>query len=86
ERFNCQLVIKLRQDCPDADVERALTKLDEFQGPVPVLVAVRENGSEVYIKSRRYAVNLDFQLLNALKELLGDSCAYLRPIGLKEGA
>jgi DNA polymerase-3 subunit alpha len=85
ERFNCQLVIKLSPHCAEDTVEQALAALDEFKGSVPVLLATRENGSEVYIKSRRYAVTLDFQLLNNLKALLGDSAAYLRPVGLKNG-
>ena len=83
ERFNCQLVIKLEQNCAEKTIERALATLDQFRGKVPVLLAARENGSEVYIKSSRYAVTMDFELLNRLKELLGDHAAYLRPIGLK---
>jgi hypothetical protein len=48
------------------------------------LLAARENGSEVYIRSNRYSVKMDFELLNLLKELLGDSSAYLRPVGPRE--
>jgi len=66
-------------------VERALATLDEYRGQVPVLLAARENGSEVYIKSSRYSVTMDFDLLNRLKEILGDSAAYLRPVGPREG-
>lgn len=83
ERFNCQLVIKLDPGCTEKTIERALATLDQYKGQVPVLVATRENGSEVYIKSNRYAVKMDFDLLNRLKELLGDHAAYLRPVGLK---
>jgi len=85
ERFNCQLVIKLDPNCAEKTVEKALETLDRYKGQVPVLVAARENGSEVYIKSSRYAVTMDFELLNDLKEILGDSAAYLRPVGPKEG-
>jgi DNA polymerase-3 subunit alpha len=84
ERFNCQLVIKLDSDCAEKTIERALAALDQYRGQVPVLLAARENGSEVYIKSRRYSVKMDFELLNLLKELLGDSSAYLRPVGPRE--
>jgi DNA polymerase-3 subunit alpha len=84
ERFNCQLVIKLGLSTTEEVMDRALQTLADYEGTVPVLVAARENGSEVYIKSNRYAVRLDFALLNSLKELLGDSEAYLRPTGLKE--
>ena len=85
ERFNCQLVIKLDSDCAEKTVEKALETLEKYRGQMPVLLAAREDGSEVYIKSSRYAVTMDFELLNALKELLGDSAAYLRPIGPREG-
>jgi DNA polymerase-3 subunit alpha len=83
ERFNCQLVIKLDPTTSEDLIEKALQTLDACQGSVPVLLAARENGSEVYIRSKRYAVRLDFALLNNLKELLGDGAAYLRPTGLK---
>jgi len=84
ERFNCQLVIKIDKQCSDKTIERALTSLEKFSGPVPVILAARENGSEVFIRSKKYSVNVDFQLLNSLKELLGDKSAYLRPLGKKD--
>ncbi|RKX24853.1 MAG: DNA polymerase III subunit alpha, partial [Candidatus Zixiibacteriota bacterium] len=85
ERFNCQLVIKLNLESAENSIDRALQTLEQYKGKVPVLLATRENGSEVYIKSNRYAVTLDFTLLNTLKELLGNSAAYLRPTSSKEG-
>jgi DNA polymerase-3 subunit alpha len=84
ERFNCQLVIKLDSGCAENTIEEALATLEQYRGRVPVLLAARENGSEVYIKSSRYAVTMDFELLNRLKELLGDSEVYLRPVGPKD--
>ncbi|MBU8934761.1 MAG: DNA polymerase III subunit alpha [candidate division Zixibacteria bacterium] len=84
ERFNCQLVIKVEKNCSDSTIEQALAALEDYKGATPVLLAACENGSEVYIRSRKYAVRPDFDLLNRLKELLGDSCAYLRPINIKE--
>ena len=84
ERFNCQLVIKIGTDCSDTTIDRALESLTEYQGPSPVLLAARENGSEVYIKSEKYSVNINFTLLNRLKELLGENSAYLRPLNKKE--
>ena len=80
ERFNCQLVIKVTKECTDETLDRALAILDEYRGSAPVLLAARENGSEVYIKSKKYAVTVDFKLLDSLKGLLGDSAAYLRPL------
>lgn len=85
ERFNCQLVIKIDKDCPEALIDKALSVLEQFRGGAPVLLAARENGSEVYIRSRKYSVTVDFRLLDTLKELLGDSAAYLRPLPTKSG-
>lgn len=84
ERFNCQLVIKIDRQCSDKTIENALRSLEKFSGPVPVILAARENGSEVFIKSKKYSVNVDFQLLNSLKELFGETSAYLRPLGKKD--
>jgi len=84
ERFNCQLVIKVDKSCSDNTIETALNSLEKFSGPVPVILAARENGSEVFIRSKKYRVNVDFELLNNLKELLGESGAFLRPTGKKD--
>jgi len=84
ERYNCQLVIKINVGCSDTLVDRVLASLEQFRGPSPVLLATRENGTEVYIRSKKYAVNLDFKLLNLLKELLGESSAFVRPLTGKE--
>ncbi|MFQ5454406.1 MAG: OB-fold nucleic acid binding domain-containing protein, partial [Candidatus Zixiibacteriota bacterium] len=84
ERFNCQLVIKIDKKCSDDIIERTLASLEKYKGKTPVLLAAQENGSEVYIKSNKYSVYLDFSLLNSLKELLGESRAYLRPLNKKE--
>ncbi|KAA3634244.1 MAG: DNA polymerase III subunit alpha [Calditrichaeota bacterium] len=84
ERFNCQLVIKVDSDCSDTIIDSALESLERYKGAAPVLLAARENGSEVYIRSEKYAVNIDFELLNHLKELLGETGAYLRPLNKKE--
>jgi DNA polymerase-3 subunit alpha len=80
ERYNCQLVIKVAADCSDSMIDMALASLEEYPGTAPVLLAARENGSEVYIKSKKYSVRADFELVGRLKELLGDSSAYLRPM------
>ena len=84
ERFDCQLVIKIDQQCPDNRLDRALETLEEYRGKTPVLIAAGENGSEVYIRSKKYAVNIDFELLNSLKEILSESNAFLRPLSKKE--
>ncbi|MEW6051192.1 MAG: DNA polymerase III subunit alpha [Candidatus Zixiibacteriota bacterium] len=85
ERFSCQLVIKVDADCTETQMDRVLAVLKEHPGEAPVLLAARHNGSEVYIRSRKYAVSADFTLLNALKELLGDSAAHLRKVTTRNG-
>jgi hypothetical protein len=67
-------------DCSDTTLDKALAALEEFKGNTPVLLAARQNGAEVYIRSKKYAVKPDFRLLSNLKELLGRSGAYLRPL------
>ncbi len=84
EHFNCQLVIKIDADCTDSTIDKALSSLATYRGNAPVLLTARQNGSEVYIRSKKYTVNPDFKLLNSLKELLGESSAYLRPLNRKE--
>jgi len=84
ERFSCQLVIKIDRQCSDTKIDEALASLAAYQGDTPVLIAAQENGSEVFIRSKKYAVRPDFALLNSLKELLGESAAYLRPLNRKE--
>jgi len=84
ERFNCQLVIKIGEDCSDKTIDTALRILEQSSGSAPVLLATRHNGSEVYIRSNKYSVTADFTLLNRLKELLGETGAYLRPLNRKD--
>ncbi len=84
ERFSCQLVIKIDRNCSDNIIDRALASLEQYPGEAPVLITAQENGSEVYIKSRKYRVKPDFALLNSLKELLGESSAFLRKLSKKE--
>jgi len=83
EHFNCQLVIKVNKDCPDNTIDEALSSLENYRGNTPVILTISENGSEVYIESKKYNVTPDFKLLNSLKELLGESSAYLRPLKKK---
>ncbi len=86
ERFSCQLVIKLDNRCSDNKIEQAVASLEKYRGDAPVLIAAQDNGSEVYIRSKKYSVRLDFALLNSLKELLGESAAFLRPLSKKENS
>ncbi len=84
ERFDCQLVIKVEENTPDTTIDQVLSTLEKSQGKVPVLLAARQNGSEVYIKSKKYSVAVDVNLLSDLKGLLGDKGAFLRPMSRKQ--
>lgn len=84
ERFNCQLVIKLDKSCDEERLDRLVTCFGKYPGGSPVLMAYRDNGSEVYVKSRRFTINPDTDLLAEIKSLLGESNAYLRPLNKKE--
>ncbi|MFQ6007945.1 MAG: DNA polymerase III subunit alpha, partial [Candidatus Zixiibacteriota bacterium] len=84
ERYNCQLVIKFDTYCSDSLIDDTLATLEQYVGPTPVVLAARQNETEVYIKSKKYAVRLDFKLLNHLKQLVGESCAYVRPLNKRE--
>jgi DNA polymerase-3 subunit alpha len=84
ERFDCQLVIKIAPECSDDCIDSALSILESSAGTTPVLLAARHNGTEVYIRSKKYSVRTDFELLGRLKEILGDASAYLRPLNRKE--
>jgi DNA polymerase-3 subunit alpha len=86
ERFNCQLVIKVSEACSDKQIDRTLELLADHQGPDPVLFAARQNGSVVYVRSNKYTVSANLELLSLLKEIVGDSEVYLRPIGARENS
>ncbi len=83
EHYDCQLVIKLEPERSDTLMQKVLEMLERYRGNTSVLFSARENGSEVYIKSKRYMVSPDFDMLHRLKEMVGESSAYLRPLQRK---
>jgi DNA polymerase-3 subunit alpha len=84
DKFACQLIIKMEPNCPDTTLDTVLGSLEQYAGSTMVLFAARENGSEVYIRSKKYAVRPELSLLTRLKEILGDSSVFLRPLNRKE--
>jgi len=84
ERFACQLVIRVDSDLAEDSIDEALNRLAQHPGDSPVLLAAQENGTEVYIRSKKYNVKADFELLNSLKDLLGESSAFFRPLSKNE--
>jgi DNA polymerase-3 subunit alpha len=84
ERFSCQLVINIDERCTDEEIDLVLTFLENFKGNTPVMLAIRQNGSEVFVKSKRYAVDPAAELLEKIKAIIGESNAYFRPLNAKE--
>ncbi len=80
EHFKCQLVIKVDENYSDTILEEVFSSLEKYKGDTPVLIAAKQNGSEVFIRSRKYNVRIDFELLNSLKDKLGESEVFLRPL------
>ncbi len=79
QKYDCQLVVKITS-ASEEQLDRVCGWLDQQKGDSPVMFVARENGSEVYISSKKYRVNLDFALLERLKGALGDAGAYIWPI------
>ncbi len=84
ERFSCQLVINIEERCSDEEIDLVLTSLESFKGHTPVMLAVRHNGSEVFVRSKKYAVDPAAELLEKIKAQIGESNAYFRPLSAKE--
>ncbi len=79
ERFDCQLVIIIDEETTERKLVSVENLLEDSQGKTPIIIAARRNGDEYIIKSRKFSVNPDRNLLSKLKELLGDSSVYLSP-------
>ncbi len=86
ERFDCQLVIKVNQEFADPDkVESALKILEEAGNSAltapqkPLLISYRFNGSEAIIRSKKYRVNPENELMQKLGKALGEDEVYLIP-------
>jgi DNA polymerase-3 subunit alpha len=79
DRFKCRLVIKIDEEIPEKKLAAVQKVLLGHAGQTPVVIAARRNGDEYFIRSRGLAVEPKHELLIKLKELLGDSGAYLEP-------
>ncbi|MFH2036479.1 MAG: DNA polymerase III subunit alpha [Candidatus Zixiibacteriota bacterium] len=78
-RYDCQLLLKLAEETTERKIASIVSLLEKNLGKTPVMLAARRNGDEYFIKSKRLRVNPDKNLLNRLKELLGNSSVYLQP-------
>ncbi len=79
ERFNCRLVIKIDAETTEKKLNAIQKQLEKNLGKTPVVFAARRNGKVYLIKSKRFMVSPQNQLLIKLKEILSDSAVYLQP-------
>jgi DNA polymerase-3 subunit alpha len=78
EFFNCRLVLTLERD-DFGRVHELWGLLEAHRGDNEVVVLTRNNGEELQIRPRNLRVRLDKEMVDGLKELLGESKAYLAP-------
>ena len=78
--FDCRLVLNVdRKEL--GRISEWWSLLEANRGTKEVIVLTRNNGEELQIRPRQLRVRLDGQFVDTLKELLGDSNAYLAPAG-----
>jgi len=79
ERFNCRLVIKIDTETAENKLKAIQDQLGKNLGKIPVVFAARKNGKVYLIKSNKFKVTPQDQLIIKLKEIVGDSAVYLQP-------
>ncbi|MCP4703754.1 MAG: DNA polymerase III subunit alpha, partial [candidate division Zixibacteria bacterium] len=79
ERFNCRLVIKIDAETAENKLSAVSSQLGKNVGKTPVVFAARKNGKIYFIKSKRFMVAPQNELLIKLKEIMGDSAVFLQP-------
>ncbi len=78
--YDCRLVV----DIDRRDYERLpkwWSLLQSHPGSKEVVLVTRNNGEELLIRPRNLRVKLDGEFIESLKEVLGESNAYLAPVG-----
>ncbi len=78
ERFNCRLVIKIEAEMAENKLSAVQDQLGKNIGKTPVVFEARKNGKVYLIKSKRFLVSPQNQLMIKLKEILGESAVYLQ--------
>ncbi len=80
EVYDCRLVV----DIDRRDYERLpqwWSLLQSHPGSKEVILVTRNNGEELLIRPRNLRVKLDGEFVDSLKEVFGESNAYLAPAG-----
>ncbi len=80
EYVNCRLVLNVNK----ADYGRISewwNVLEANRGDKEIIVLARNNGEEIQIRPKHLRVRLDSQVIDSLKEMLGESRVYLAPAG-----
>lgn len=79
--FDCRLVLRLdRKDF--AKIDKVWPILESHRGQKEVILATRKNGDELYIRPKNLMVDLSGDMVDSLKEILGESKAFLAPAGM----
>ncbi len=79
ERFDCQLVLKMDIETTEKKINAVTKALEQNQGKTPVMISARRNGQEYLIRSNRFMITPQNNLISKLKELLGNRAVYLEP-------
>jgi DNA polymerase-3 subunit alpha len=78
---DCRLIVRLEPDDYEK-IEQMLPVLEANQGENDIIVMARNNGEELHIKPRNLRVNLAGGVVDNLKEMLGDTKAFVAPVAL----
>ncbi|MEZ5357950.1 MAG: DNA polymerase III subunit alpha [Candidatus Zixiibacteriota bacterium] len=79
EHFNCRLVLDIeRKDF--AKIDSVWPMLETYRGTQEILVRTRHDGEEILIRPRNLQVRLDSEVVDKVKNLFGESRAYLIPM------
>ncbi len=76
--YNCRLVLSIERKNYDR-ISQLMPILKSHQGDKELVILTRNNGEELQIRPRNLRVNLAGEFVDDLKEILGETGAYLAP-------
>jgi DNA polymerase-3 subunit alpha len=80
EYVSCRLVLDVEKK-DFARITEWWSLLEANQGDNEIVVLARNNGEELQIRPKNMRIKLDNQMIDRLKEMLGESRVYLAPAG-----
>ncbi|MCK5124827.1 MAG: DNA polymerase III subunit alpha [candidate division Zixibacteria bacterium] len=78
DHFNCCLVLDVEREDLNK-VGSVWPTLEPFRGDRDIIIITRKNGEELTIKPRNFQVRINGEVVDKLKDLLGEDKAYLVP-------